>query len=84
MDEKNGVCPLSALGVGNEGVVLTLDFQAGVKRRLSELGCSKGACVCPIGKGPLGEPRAYFVRDRIIALRDKDASKIYITVKRGK
>lgn len=84
MDEKNGVCPLLALGVGKEGQVLGLDFPNSVKRRLLELGFSKGTRVCCIGKGPLGEPRAFFVRDRIVALRGRDASKIYITVKKEK
>ena len=84
MDEKNGECPLSALGVGKTGRVFRIDFSGGVKRRLLELGFNRGTRVLCIGKAPLGEPRAYFVRDRIVALRNKDAAKIYITVKREK
>ncbi len=45
-------------------------------RRLMELGFAPGGVVKRLFDAPFGDPRAYLVRDAIIALRNADAANV--------
>ncbi len=69
---------LSALSVGEEGCVRALLCDGGIRRRLLDIGLIPGTKVVCIGRSPLGDPRAYSVRGKTVAVRAVDAAKIII------
>lgn len=48
------------------------------KRRLLDIGLTKGACIQYKGKAPLGDPILINLRGVDLALRKADAAKIFI------
>lgn len=70
---------LSALKVGEAGEVACIETDDGMKRRLWDLGFTQGTKVQCIQKSPMGDPVAYEVRGTIIAVRNQDAEKIFIS-----
>ncbi len=68
--------PLSEIGVGTRAVIEEIEEPTDVRLRLSDLGMHTGAQVMCLGASPLGDPRAYLVRGRIIAVRRRDAKNI--------
>ena len=71
---------LAALDVGAEGCVLSLGCCGGVRRRMLDLGLTEGTRVRCIGRSPLGDPSAYLVRDKMIAIRKEDAKDIRLKI----
>lgn len=49
-----------------------------MKRRLHDLGFTKGSRICPLLQSPTGYIRAYQVKGCCIALRDTDAAHIQV------
>ena len=72
--EKN----LSELLPGECGTVLCLCC-ADMKRRFMDIGILPGTRVQCIGESPLGDPSAYYVRGKVIAIRKVDAVGIKLT-----
>ena len=69
---------MSSLAVGEVGVVAAVLAEGSIRRRFTELGMLPGAVVVCIGVSPLGDPSAYLIRDKIIAIRHKDAAGVMI------
>lgn len=75
--EKSRHLRLSSLSVGESAYIEKVDMSSAQRARLSALGMSAGAEVACLGKAPFGDPSAYLVGDRVLALRGSDAEKIY-------
>lgn len=73
--------PLSTLKLGEKSNVVHLDVKGLLRRRILDLGIVPGTVLTCIGKAPAGDPIAYLVRNTVIALRNEDASQIYIDSK---
>ncbi|MBP3888595.1 MAG: ferrous iron transport protein A [Cellulosilyticum sp.] len=73
--------PLTKLQEGQKGIVLDLQSQDAMRRRLQDLGVINGTAIECLQKGPNGDPVAYKIRGAIIALRSEDANKIIVTPK---
>ena len=71
--------PLSALSVGEDGKISYLLCDGGIRRRLMDIGLIPGTNVVCVGKSPLGDPKAYMIRGKTVAIRNSDARKIIIT-----
>ncbi len=69
---------LSELEIGKKGIIQSLDLESGIKRRLLDLGLTKGTIVTCMMRSPLKDPTAYLVRGSLFAIRKEDASKIKI------
>lgn len=69
---------LSELPMGEWARVSMLMSNRDLRRRLLDIGLSPGTRVRCVGKSPLGDPRAYFVRGVRIAIRQSDADKVII------
>ncbi len=69
---------LSALSVGEMGNISFLLCEGEMRRRLLDIGLVPGTSVVCIGKSPLGDPKAYMIRGKTIAIRKEDAKKIII------
>ena len=69
---------LSALSVGEGGTVSALCCEGKIRRRLLDIGLVRGTRVICIGKSPLGDPKAYLIRGKTVAIRTIDAKSILI------
>jgi DtxR family Mn-dependent transcriptional regulator len=82
--EKNNV-RLSSLNEGETGVVVGIssDCRGANRRRLLDLGFVKGAKIKLEYDGPMKNPKAYLIKNTLIALRRDQANLILITKNNG-
>ena len=66
---------------GEKGLVLRVEAEMGLKRRLRDIGFINGAEVMLLHISPSGDPRAYKIKGAVIALRNIDAKNIIIRKK---
>lgn len=71
---------LNDLPIGHSGKVFSLMSYGKERRRMLDLGFVFGTKVTVLFSSPFGDPKAYWVRGTIVAIRDEDASKIKIEV----
>jgi Fe2+ transport system protein FeoA len=69
---------LSELKEGQKAKVLTLLNPEKLKKRLENIGLTRGATITLLKKAPLGDPIEIGVRDFYMALRKSDAELIYV------
>ncbi len=69
---------LSELLVDESGVILYIDENNRLRRRLYDLGLVPGTKVLCVAKSPLGDPKAYLVRGAVVSLRCEDASSVIL------
>ena len=67
---------LSSLQRGKGARIDTLITKEPLRRRLFDLGFTPGAGIRCLFAVPGGDPRAYLIRDTVIALRNVDAKTI--------
>ena len=70
---------LNMLIVGEHALVDSLDFQSANRRRMQDIGLIDGTRVECLRKAACGDPVAYLIRGAVIALRNEDAKKIFVT-----
>lgn len=66
---------LSELLPGDGGTVLCLGASE-MRRRFMDIGLLPGTRVVCVGESPLGDPCAYFIRGKTVAIRKRDAECI--------
>ncbi len=69
---------LDELCVGERCRVCELLCDGNIRRRFLDVGLTPGTEVVCVGRSPLGDPSAYFVRGCEIAIRKSDARGIEI------
>ena len=69
---------LPDLCVGEEGIVCLLLSDGAIRRRFLDIGLIPGTIVTCFGRSPLGDPSAYKVRGKLIAIRKEDAEKVIL------
>ena len=69
---------LDEIAPGECAVVLDLQNEATMRRRLRDLGLTEGGLVECLGRSPLGDPAAYLIRGAVIAIRKIDAKQIRV------
>lgn len=74
----NDLVPLSLLKVGTTCIIDSIHASEHMRRRLLDLGFSKGTLIKCIQYSPSGDPIAYMIRGTVIALRKEDASQILV------
>lgn len=72
---------LSEAPVGSRCVVSKLGGRGAMKRRLMDLGLVEGTEVSPLFESIFKNPRAYYIRGAVIALRREDSDLIKITLR---
>lgn len=72
---------LAQIKVGEMARIKNIETDSGMKRRLWDLGMTKGTLIEAVQASPSGDPIAYRVRGTIIAIRNCDAAKIQVVVK---
>lgn len=69
---------LNSLKPGECAVVTNLENKGNIRRRLMELGFAKGSKTACLGIAPFGDPKAYLIKNTVIALREEDSALIKI------
>jgi len=69
---------LSDIKINNTAVVRELRCKDGIKRRLMDIGLTKGVKVSVKGKAPLGDPMLINLRGFNLAIRLSDAKYIIV------
>lgn len=72
------VTSLCDLLVGEFGVVKELLVKDEIRRRFQDLGLVEDTKVQCVQVSPLGDPKAYFIRGAIIAIRNEDACGVIV------
>jgi len=68
--------PMSALECGQRAVVRHVDGKGAMYERLCDLGFTSGCPVECLFASVFGDPKAYLIRQTVIALRKRDADMI--------
>ena len=74
------VTNLSQLPLNKYGTIQELKCEGNIRRRLLDMGLVKGTKITPVLVSPSKDPRAFFVRGSIIAIRKEDAEKVDIEI----
>lgn len=69
---------LPELNMGECGTVRRLSCIGAIRRRFLDIGLIPGTSVVCFGRSPLGDPTAYLVRGKLIAIREEDAKNILL------
>jgi ferrous iron transport protein A len=77
-DSKRAVTPLARLEPGERGVILRLDGDHGIVRRLMELGLVPGTEVEVVRHAPLGDPVEVRIRQVHLSIRRSEATHIHV------
>lgn len=73
------MCTLDKLNSGESGIIREITVTGNIRRRLFELGFTKGTRVYCILTAAGNEPKAYLVRGTLIALRKEQSGNIYVS-----
>ncbi|MBR5506624.1 MAG: ferrous iron transport protein A [Clostridia bacterium] len=76
--EKKRETALCDICVGERCFVDRVQTEDGMKRRLYDLGFVPGEKIECVIKSPLGDPKAYLVKNTLIALRCDDSKNIFV------
>lgn len=69
---------LDRIPLNQSGTILYIDKTSKIRRRLLDLGFTKGTEVAAVFSSPSGNPKAYYIRGTVIALRNEDAAEVKI------
>jgi Fe2+ transport system protein FeoA len=70
--------PLSALGAGQRGKVVSVELPGSAKGRIMEMGLTVGVTVEVVRFAPLGDPMELKVRGSHLSLRKAEAAGIRV------
>lgn len=74
---------LQRLPIGTSAIVKAINHKdADMRRRLLDIGFTQNASVMCLYQSPANDPRAYLIRDAVIALRKEEAETIQVKYKR--
>lgn len=72
--------PLSEFVVGERGVILSVDGEKRIRRRLFDMGVTPGAEILLRKKAPLGDPIEISIRGYELTLRNSEAACIMMAI----
>ena len=70
---------LEGIDLGRTAQVRKIETRGAMRARLMDIGLTRGARVTCLYAAPSGDPRAYWMRGAVIALRGVDAKTIEVT-----
>ncbi|AYG01547.1 ferrous iron transport protein A [Lactococcus allomyrinae] len=76
------VVGLSTLQVGQTGIVRLVDAAGEIKRRLMDMGITRGTSIYVQKLAPLGDPIELHLRGYALSLRKMDAEKIKVVLEK--
>ncbi len=69
---------MDTVTLGERFTIEKIDDDCPLKKRLCDIGITKGAILSCLFRSPLGDPVAFRVCDTVVALRKSDCSKIEV------
>ena len=69
---------LSDLKNGEKALIVSSDNEPAMKRRLFDLGFVPGSITECVLTAPLGDPKAYLIKNALIALRQEDSERVRV------
>lgn len=72
------IITLDQLPINQQGMILELNCNLSIKKRLLDLGLVPGTYITPIFFSPFGEPTAFEFRNTIISIRNNDTSHVLV------
>ena len=76
---KKIIC-LSQFKINEQGVIHSVDGEGALRRRLFDMGVTKGATVKLTKVAPLGDPLQIKIRGYDLSLRKKEANLVFVEV----
>jgi len=70
--------PLSALNPGDAAMILDVEGEGAFRRRLLDMGFTKGALVRVVKHAPFGDPVEYCIGGTHVTLRVQEATQIIV------
>ena len=80
MERRNHIKTLKEVKIGQTAQVVKLHGEGAVKRRIMDMGITKGVQIFVRKVAPLGDPMEVRVRGYELSLRKEDANMIEVTV----
>ncbi|PCS00130.1 ferrous iron transport protein A [Lactococcus fujiensis] len=77
---KEEIVGLSKLEIGQTGIVRIIDATGEIKRRLMDMGITRGTSVLVQKLAPLGDPMELHLRGYALSLRKIDADRIKVVI----
>jgi len=75
--------PLSELKPGEKGVISKVVGDREVRRRLLDMGLTRGTEITVIRRAPLGDPVEFLLKGYNLSLRKRESENVYVLVKGG-
>lgn len=72
---------LSELEPGNRGVIHKIVGDRKVRRRLLDMGLTRGTEIAVVRRAPLGDPVEFTLKGYNLSLRKREAEKVYVSLK---
>ena len=69
---------LDKLEKGKCAIILRIEYNGNISRRMADMGIIPGQRICFIRKSPLGDPLEYCVMGYNLSLRKEEAKSIFI------
>lgn len=69
---------LSELPLNRSALIVSVECKDSIINRIYDFGIVKDTIITAIFKSPLGDPKAYLIKNTIVALRNDDCEKITI------
>lgn len=74
----NEIKSLYDIKPGETATVSRLSLGGSIRRRLLDIGLIENTLVQCVGESPAGDPKAYFIRGAVIAIRSEDSKRIHV------
>lgn len=75
---------LSELKPGEGGVISRVVGDREIRRRLLDMGLTRGTRIIVVRRAPLGDPVEFLLKGYNLSLRKKESENVYVIVKEGK
>jgi len=76
--------PLSELKPGEKGVISKVVGDREVRRRLLDMGLTRGTEITVVRRAPLGDPVEFLLKGYNLSLRKRESENVYVLVKGGR
>lgn len=80
--KQEEIVGLSSLKMGQTGIVRIIDAAGEIKRRLMDMGITRGTSIYVKKLAPLGDPMELHLRGYALSLRKMDAEKIKVVLEK--
>ena len=75
---------LSELKPGEKGVISKVVGDREVRRRLLDMGLTRGTEIIVVRRAPLGDPVEFLLKGYNLSLRKRESENVYVLVGEGK